>query len=648
MDTTIVTTTTLASRYHVIEPLARGGFGQTFLAKDTQLPGDPLCVVKQLQPKFNDSETLKVARRLFNLEAETLHKLGGHDRIPRLMAHFEQDGEFYLVQEFIEGRSLDKEIIPGKRWGEADVKAFLRDILEVLAFVHEQNVIHRDIKPANLIRRERDNKIVLIDFGAVKERTCQASPHTPGDSTWTVAIGSPSYMPIEQRKGKPELASDIYAVGMMCLQALTGLIPDDLPQDPHTKEYSCALCSDRAQITISSNLSAILDRMVRYDYRQRYENATAALQTLEQIDNANETTIVTPVAITDRSKGNVAKSLNLEHPDGQIPLDSNFYIDRPPIEADCYDAIIKRGALIRIKAPRRMGKTSLLSRVLDHAERNGSQSVHLYLQTADYRVCADIDTFLKWFCAKVADALDLDADIDDAWKSTTLGSKDKCDKFFRKQILTKIESALVLVLDNVDLVFQYPDVAADFFGLLRAWHEESKNHPVWQKLRLAIAHSKEVYVPLNINQSPFNVGLPIDLPELNELQINDLVERHGLHWSAETQQQLTAFVGGHPYLLRKALYEIARGRRSLEEFLQTAAHEGGMFDDHLRRHLLNLKEDTELANSFAQLVGSDQPMKIDSNLAFRLRSMGLVKFVGNEATPLCDLYRQYFRDRLGK
>lgn len=182
--------TILAGHYQIVRHLGSGGFGQTFLAKDSHLPGNPICVVKQLQPRVTDLATLEMAKRFFNREAETLYKLGGHDQIPRLLDHFEQDREFYLVQEFIEGQPLDQEITSGKQFTEASAIALMHDILQVLAKVHQQNVIHRDIKPANLIRRSRDSKIVLIDFGAVKEVSNQAA-NLHGQTSLTVATGSP-------------------------------------------------------------------------------------------------------------------------------------------------------------------------------------------------------------------------------------------------------------------------------------------------------------------------------------------------------------------------------------------------------------------------------------------------------------------------
>ncbi len=267
----------LAGHYQIVEYLSCGGFGQTYLARDCHLPGNPLCVVKQLQPKVSDPETLKISKRLFDREAQILYQLSGHDQIPRLLAHFQQENEFYLVQEFIEGEPLDRELKTGKKLDETATVSLLQSILHVLAFVHTQSVIHRDIKPANLIRRSKDRKIVLIDFGAVKEVAARTI-NVPGQTSMTIAIGSPGYMPSEQQAFRPHFSSDIYAVGMVCIQALSGKNPKDLVQDSLDGEVSCALLDRDA--SISPELAKVLDRMVRYDYRQRYENATVALEAI--------------------------------------------------------------------------------------------------------------------------------------------------------------------------------------------------------------------------------------------------------------------------------------------------------------------------------------------------------------------------------
>lgn len=628
--------TILAGHYQIVRHLGGGGFGQTFLAKDTHLPGNPLCVVKQLKPKVSDSATLAIAKRLFNSEAETLYRLGDkHDQIPRLLAHFEQDKEFYLVQEFIDGSPLDQEIVPGQQWSEVSVKAILQDILQVLAFVHQQNVIHRDIKPANLIRRGIDEKIVLIDFGAVKEVSFQAA-NGFGQASISVVTGTLAYMPSEQQAGKPHFSSDIYAVGMVCLQALSGLLPRELLQDSRTGEFCCASFKERT--SVSPGLAEILDKMVRYDYRQRYPTATAVLQALDGLSEPGKAESTILIQATS--------PLTLDEPEGKVSLDSSFYVERPPIESDCYEAILRPGALIRVKAPRQMGKTSLMSRILDHASQRSHQTASLNFQLADAEFLTNLDQFLQWFCSSLSWELNLEDKLADYWKGI-LGSKNKCTNYFQRYLLSEITSPIALGLDEVDQIFQHPEIATDFFGLLRAWHERGKNEAIWKKLKLVIVHSKEVYIPLHINQSPFNVGLPIELPELNTEQVQDLVRRHRLDFSQQQLEQLIAMVGGHPYLVRVALHQIARGRMTLEKLLQVAPTEEGPYYDHLRRHLCNLEENPELVVAVKQVVAADRPIEIRTAEAFKLRSMGLVKFQGNTVIPLCDLYRQYFRDRLG-
>lgn len=299
----------LGGRYKVLSKLGAGGFGQTFLAEDMHLPDHPCCVVKQLKPQFTDANSLQTARRLFDTEAKVLYQLGSHNQIPRLMAHFEEDQEFYLVQEFINGASLSEELIAGQPWPEARVVALLQDILQALAFVHNQHVIHRDIKPPNLMRRASDGKIVLIDFGAVKQVSTQIVTAKSGSTNLTISIGTQGYMPNEQLGGNPRFSSDIYAVGMIGIQALTGVHPRHLSEDVKTGEI---LWRDRAPHT-TPELADFLDRMVRYDFRARYTTASdalAALQTLpaELLDaiaapipapNAEDTADIDTVALAE-------------------------------------------------------------------------------------------------------------------------------------------------------------------------------------------------------------------------------------------------------------------------------------------------------------------------------------------------------------
>jgi serine/threonine-protein kinase len=268
----------LDHRYQVIRVLAMGGFGQTYIAQDTRRPGNPLCVVKHLKPG-TDSRVFDTAKRLFNSEAETLEKLGNHDQIPRLLAYFDENQEFYLVQEYIEGHTLAEELIPGKRWSESQVIQLLQEVLEILEFVHRQGVIHRDIKPDNIIRRASDNKLVLVDFGAVKQLRTQLVA-VGGQASATVVIGTPGYMPTEQGQGKPRPNSDIYSLGIIAIQALTGLQATELQEDPETGEIIW-----RHSTTVKHRLAAVLTKMVRYHFKDRYLNATEALQACKEAIN---------------------------------------------------------------------------------------------------------------------------------------------------------------------------------------------------------------------------------------------------------------------------------------------------------------------------------------------------------------------------
>ncbi|MDF5731930.1 MAG: AAA-like domain-containing protein [Rhizonema sp. PD38] len=335
-----------------------------------------------------------------------------------------------------------------------------------------------------------------------------------------------------------------------------------------------------------------------------------------------------------------------ELPEGQIELASQFYVQRPPIESRCYEEIERPGSLIRIKAPRQMGKTSLMARILHHAaESKDCLKVQLSFQLADGKIFTDLDQFLRWFCSSVGRRLKLPNRLTDFWDEV-FGSKDNCTAYFEEYLLASVNKPLVLGLDEIDLVFQHQEIASDFFGLLRAWHEEAKSRKIWKRLRLVIVHSTEIYIPLNINQSPFNVGLPIELPEFTLEQLIELAQRHGLNWNAVQAKQLMSMVGGHPYLVRVGLYSISRQDMTLNQLLQIAPTEAGPYGDHLRRHLWNLEQRPELLEAVKRVISTTSPVRLESVQAFQLHSLGLMHLQGNDVIPRCNLYREYFQERL--
>lgn len=847
----------LGGRYQVIRVLGAGNFGQTFLAEDIHRPVRAKCVVKYLRPARTDASFLPLARSLFQREAQTLERLGNHDQIPRLLAYFDEDAEFYLVQDFIEGHVLRMELPPGCSWSEANVIDLLRDGLKILQFVHKCGVIHRDIKPDNLIRRQQDQKLVLIDFGAVKQMRASIAGGTLTGNTAvnTIAIGTPGYMPPEQAQGRPRPCSDLYALGMIGIQALSGENPLQLPQDA----YGC--WQWKPQTKVSDRLVQILNRLVHPSVFERYATADEVLAALEPVettpplwqrlgrflrtpvqdlwvntDVSEAATPLTPtpeltiselpetseeppqaktvgryVFISHSSEGSdrqiaeaffaaltevghhpfmasesirmgegwaqridrelkqcdffllllsqdaaqsemvleevrTVRSLQSQRPDhrpfilpvrvnfpldlplnyelrgylhrlqqrfwrssadtaalveevlamvnathapslpstdnpsfpttggastpkpgtlsvdgppvpvaepelpeGQVEVASAFYIERPPIENRCRETLLQPGSLIRIKAPRQMGKTSLMARLLYRGHQEGYATVPLSFQLADAQVFTDLEKLLRWFCAGVGRRLGLENRLKDYWDDI-FGSKYNCTAYFEEYLLPNCttqtgDRPLVLGLDEVDRVFEYPEIASDFFGLLRAWHEEAKNRDLWRNLRLIVVHGTEVYIPLDINQSPFNVGLAIDLPEFTTQQVCELSRLHGLDLSTDQLSELQSLIGGHPYLVRLTLYHLARKDITWTDLLRDAATETGLFRDHLRGQWWHLHQRQELVPAFAEVVKTPETMSLDATIGFKLHSLGLVTLNGNLAQVRCDLYRRYFRER---
>ena len=310
----------LDRRYQITHVLATGGFGQTYLAMDTRRPGQPICVVKQLR-SIAKPELVPTVQRLFRAEAAILEKLGQHECIPRLLAYFEEDQEFYLVQEFIPGKTLDRELLPEQPLAIAQVIRLITDILEILMFVHAQGVIHRDIKPANIMRRQPDQKLFLIDFGTVKEiRTVTDS----AEPKLTMAVGTPAYMPIEQFHGYPQLNSDIYALGIVGIQAVSGLPIDEIrtlitSNHPQTNldHWSGSLPSVEAGASTEqrSQLITVLDKMVALDYRERYQSAASVRSDLETITSD----LSTPASSSDPAKSHKSAPSYISPLSSEIP-----------------------------------------------------------------------------------------------------------------------------------------------------------------------------------------------------------------------------------------------------------------------------------------------------------------------------------------
>ncbi|MBE8996888.1 serine/threonine protein kinase [Nostoc sp. LEGE 12447] len=308
----------LDGRYQVLQVLGGGGFGQTYIAQDTHRPGFPKCVVKHLKPVTRSPEFLETARRLFTSEAETLEELGNHDQIPRLLAYFEDNQEFFLVQEFIEGHTLKAELLPNQLWTEDQVIQLLQQMLGILQFIHSHNVIHRDIKPDNIIRRQKDGKLVLIDFGAVKQVQTQLLT-VSGRTGATIIIGTPGYMSTEQGQGKPRSNSDIYSLGIIGIQSLTGLHPINFEEDPDTGEISW-----QHQANVSSELASVLSKMVLHHFKQRYQSAAEVLQVLKHLDSKVAAQSLQSPSFRQSSQASLSQQNSIGYPPASILSVGNY------------------------------------------------------------------------------------------------------------------------------------------------------------------------------------------------------------------------------------------------------------------------------------------------------------------------------------
>ena len=350
---------------------------------------------------------------------------------------------------------------------------------------------------------------------------------------------------------------------------------------------------------------------------------------------------------TSSAKGRISA---LELPNTPVPLNSALYIQRPPTETLAYQEILKPGALIRIKAPRYMGKTSLVMRISAQAQLRGYRAVRLNLLQAEDSVMSDLERLLRWFCANITLQLGIESLLDEYWDAD-LGYKVSCTTYLQGYILGQLDSPLVVALDEVNRLFKYPQVAQEFLPLLRFWHEEANNVPIWQKLRLVVTHSTEIYISLNINQSPFNVGLSLSPNEFDRSQIEELASKYGLNEAQfgiqpEQIKSLAEIVGGHPYLINLAFCHLVTQNNDLDLIIKEAATDTGIYRDYLRGHLITLRDYPELATAFKEVINAERAVQLNSIVAYELESMGLVKLKGNESTPFCQLYCLYFRDRL--
>ena len=333
------------------------------------------------------------------------------------------------------------------------------------------------------------------------------------------------------------------------------------------------------------------------------------------------------------------------------PTDSPIYIKRGTVESSCYEKIQQDGALIRIRSAQRMGKTLLLGKLLDYATQQGYQTAKLDLQFVDDNTLADLNTFMKWLCDEVLNNLNPQPDEEEYWQAFNK-LNGNLTRFFQKYLLPKLENPLVLAIDSFEKLFK-ANIYSTFCSYLRGWHDNAKPGDnignIWKKLRVVLVYSTETYPDLDTNHSPFNAGVPIDLPDFNCSEVTTLAKQYKLdeHLGENGLSKLMELVGGHPYFIQEAFSNLKNQQMTLEDLLSFAPTEQGIYSHYLRQQLWNLQQNHQLELAYKNVVMANEPVRLDNTeVAFKLHSMGLVKFSRNNCIPSYDLLRQYFSEHL--
>jgi len=357
--------------------------------------------------------------------------------------------------------------------------------------------------------------------------------------------------------------------------------------------------------------------------------------------------------LSDDSQQN---NIPITFPSGVISFSSPFYVERTSEEAKAYAEIQKPGSIVRIKGPRKMGKSSLMLRVIDHAESEGVHPVIIDLMQADRQIMSNIDSLLRWICLHISQQLEIPPAIDDYW-NPLIGSKLSCTNYIQDHILSKLSQPLLIVINELNLLFDFEEVSKDFLPLLRSWHEESKHNDEMKKLRQLLIYSTEVYVQLDINLSPFNVGLPIVLSPLNGQQIVQLAKTYGFNWKNDESinspiTQLLTKMGGHPYLVHMALYQLATQSgfiesptTALKQILNTADEHGSIFDGFLQQLLLDVIAKPDIIKAFNKILNSSEE-QLGRIEMYQLEHVGIIKIANGKPVILSRLIANFLKNNL--
>ncbi|MCI0393025.1 MAG: AAA-like domain-containing protein [Acidobacteria bacterium] len=670
----------LMGHYRILSLLGAGGMGEVYLAEDVQLGRK--AALKLLPGEFTqDRERLD----RFEREARAASALN-HPNIITIYEIGEVNGIHFIAAEFIDGQTLRQRIkSEAMKLGEALDMSI--QIAAALATAHEAGIVHRDIKPENIMVR-RDGYIKVLDFGLAKliVRPSEKFNSIYNNETLTreqiktdpgKIMGTARYMSPEQIRGQEvDGRSDIFSLGVVLYELVTGHAPFGggtagevmaaiLTREPPSltrylreapaeleRMVSRALAKEpeaRYQFVKDflidlKNLKLELQLEVKLKSGDRSgENETAerAAQDVEQTSQCSETESLYSTQISHPASQSSGLREMLEPAGGAVPLASKFYIIRPT-DAEFQSAIVRQDSIVLVKGARQVGKTSLLARGLQQAREAGSKVILTDFQSLNAECLESIEKLYLTLAGLIADQLDLDVFPDQVWHPK-LSPSINFERYLRREILAKVSSPIVWGIDEIDQLFTC-DFGSEVFGLFRSWHNKRALDPQgpWHRLSLAIAYATEAHLFItNLNQSPFNVGTRLLLEDFTLEQVEELNRRYGS--PLRDQAEVTRYfhlVGGHPYLVRRGLYEIAAHGMNLAVLESLADHDEGPFGDHLHRILVSLTQDQALCEVVPEVLQSQYCPTSES--FYRLRSAGLMS--GDSAQkvkPRCQLYATY-------
>ena len=636
----------IRNRYQLDKQLGQGGMGIVYKAYDPEIERD--VVVKLINvpqhlhyDKFvmRFEREVKAAGQLNHRHIITIYDVGLSHQPP------------YVVMELLEGGTLE-ELLQQRSLTWQEVLIILRPLLDALRYAHKHNIVHRDIKPSNImftgnisptspVAKLADH-LKLIDFGLAYQPDQNRITQVGG------IIGTSKYLAPEQANDEAlDRRVDIFAVGVIMFEAITGQNPLD-KGSMHQTVIAVGSPEDIEMTPLSGKVPdqviQLVKRAIAKNKNQRYADCDMFLTDLEsclQQPTSDITTqkIVSPNKLTHP---NLHPHLEIESPYGTMLADSKFYIERQADE-HCWNYVSHQQATtIFIQAARQMGKSSLM-RHITHRTLKTYQRPFIFIDFQKFpeQYFENEEKLLINFCLMMGDALDLPEAIDKYWQGPRTNIS-KCTLYLSKYIIPKINGPFILAMDEVERVLDSP-FKNDFFGMLRTWHNDRAYDPNFTRMSLFISSSTEPFLFIeNPHQSPFNVAEPIYLQDFTESEVMDLNHRHNRPLTETQIKDLMNLIGGHPFLVRVAFYQLATGRTDMTTLLARAAAEDGPFGDHLQRYRRNVLTSPDLRASLEYIAKFQEHQ--EDQIFHRLKGAGLIKKANSQVVLRNNLYARYFEE----